>query len=200
MELLVVAAGSRGCAGVDLASGALLRGVFAQPCSEPLEVYDVISAEPVKDDQVAFTADTVLLAAPERIGRLGGPKVVKLLRPLVHPKNQHLLGVAASSVPYWTVPADRPSLALVNPTAGPVVERTSSYRLECRFRWRRLDYILPLDDPNVEEALSHPSVRRVGGRTLNRALGWKPRWLLVGLTPPRAGHCHKVVAALLPRP
>jgi len=200
MELLVVAASSRGCAGVDLASGALLRGVFAQPCSETFEIYDVINVDVLDDDQVAFTADTVLLSAPERIDHLRGRKVVKLLRPLVHPKNEHLLGVAASSVPYWTVRADRPSLALVNPTAGPVVERTSGQRLECRFRWRRLDYTLPLDDPGVEEALSHPSVRRVGGTTLNRALGWKPRWLLVGLTPPRAGQCHKVVAALLPRP
>ncbi len=195
-----MAASSRGCIGVDLASGALLRGVFAERCPEPFEAYDVVSTEPVDDDQVAFTADTVLLTSPQRVGQLSGRRVEKLLRPLVHPKNEHLLGVAAASVPYWTVRADRPSLALLHPTSGPVVERDPAHRLQCRFRWRRLDYTLPLDDPGVEEALSHPAVRRVGGSTLNRALGWKPRWLLVGLTPPRAGQCHKVVAALLPRP
>lgn len=198
-RLLVVAGGPAGAAAVDLDRSGLVRLVPHVPLPA-LQPWDVIDAKVVADDRFAFAADTLAVAELERIGRLRGRRLERVLRPLVHPETEPLLGGPGNSVAYWTLDPARPSLALIEPAAGPVVERVNLAALRCRFRWRRLDHDLPLDDPDAAERIGHPSVSRLAGRTLSRALGWSPHRLLVALTPPHDGQCHKVVAALLPRP
>ena len=200
VRLLVLAAGTAGCAGVDLASGALVRAQFQERTREALRPYDVVEAQRVDDDRAVFAADSVVVAgAPRRTGRLRGRRAERFLRPLLHPPTEHLLGSAGATVPFWTLRHDQPSVALVTPQADPVVERGAD-GLRCRFRWRRLEYVLPLDDPHMAAAITHPAATRLSARTLARALGWRPHRLVVALTPPHEGHCYKVVAAVLPRP
>jgi hypothetical protein len=200
MRLLILASSAKGGAAVDLSSGALVRTHWVDPLPRPFLPYEVVEAERIADDELAFAADSVVAAGPVAVGQLRGRRAERLLKPLVHPPSQPLLGAAGPTVTYWTLRADQPSIALVAPAAGPVVERDRTLRLRCRFRWRRLDHDLPLDDPRLEERLSHPTATRLAGGTLSRALGWKPERLLVVLTPPRKGLCHKVVAGMLPRP
>lgn len=200
VRLLVLASGPGGCAGVDLASGALVRAHYSSPAAAAFDPYDVVSAELAADDQIAFAPDSIVVApVPRKAGQLAGRRATRLLRPLLHPAGQHLLGSIGPAVPFWTLRADRPSLALVNPAGGLEVERAVD-GLRCRFRWRRVSYDLPLDDPRLAGALSHPAAARLTGRTLARAVGWAPHSVLVALTPPRKGYCYKVVAALLARP
>ncbi|MGH9286317.1 MAG: hypothetical protein ACRD0M_11695, partial [Acidimicrobiales bacterium] len=123
-ELLVLAAGPGGCAAVDLASGALVRAHYPARTQPDLVPYDVLAAQPGGDDTAAFAPDSLVLATvPERVGHLRGRAVERWLRPLVYPPTEPLLGFSAPSVPFWALADDRPSLALVAPSAGPVVER-----------------------------------------------------------------------------
>lgn len=188
-----------GGVGIDLGSGALLRAQWTEPAAV-FSPYDLIEADGLGGDDLPFPRDMVSAARPASVGRMRGRRAERLLRPLGHPTNQPLLGAATSTVTYWTLPADAPSIALVAPGAGPVLERTRGSAMRCRFRWRRLDHDLPLDDPRLEERLSHPTATRLAGATLSRALGWKPDRLLVALRPPVDGRCEKVVSGLLPRP
>ena len=199
-QLLVLATGPGGGAAVDLDTGALARTYWADPPARPLRPFDVIEVRLARDDSLPFANDTFVASQPRTVGRMRGRRAERLLKPLVHPESQPLLGGVAPHVAYWTLRDDQPSLALVVPTEGPVVERDPRLRLRCRFRWRRLDHDLPLDDPVVDERLSHPTVNELRGGTLARALGWRPHRLLVALTPPRDGQCAKVVAAMLPKP
>ncbi|MBW3615526.1 MAG: hypothetical protein KY439_09500 [Actinobacteria bacterium] len=198
-RLLLLAGDTSGGGAVDLATGALLRLRWSVP-SGPFAPYAVVEAERDWDDSSPFAADSIVAGGPVVVGRMQGRRVARLLKPLVHPPNAPLLGALTPTVPYWTLRSDQPSLTLVEPDGGPVVERDPALRLRCRFRWRRLDHDLPLDDPALEEKLSHPTATQLTGATLARALGWKPDRLLVALTPPRNGLCHKVVGGLLPRP
>lgn len=188
-----------GGVGVDLDSGALLRTQWTEP-APVFCPYELIEAESLGGDDLPFPRDMVSAARPASIGRMRGRRAERLLRPLGHPTTQPLLGTATSTLTYWTLPAGAPSVALVAPGAGPVVERIRGSDMRCRFRWRRLDHDLPLDDPALEERLSHPTANRLMGVTLARALGWKPERLLVSLRPPVDGRCEKVVSGLLPRP
>jgi len=129
-----------------------------------------------------------------------GRKAEKLVRPLVYRGNGPLLGAATASVTYWTLGGASPSVSLVAPAAGPVVERDVDLRLRCRFRSGRRDHDLPLDDARLEERLSHPTATRLSGGTLARALGWSPERLVVALSPPSEGRCQKIVAGMVPRP
>ena len=200
-QLLVLATGTRGGAAVDLRTCALVRVHWLSPPTEALHPYDIVSADLERDDDVLpFPQDSYLSTAPEKQGKMTGRRAEKLLRPLVHPDNRPLLGAPATQVAYWTLRSDQPSIALVAPSAGPVIERDTRLKLRCRFRWRRLDHDLPLDDPSVDERLSHPTATHLAGGTLDRALGWRPHRLVVALTPPRDGQCTKVVAGLLPKP
>ena len=200
-QLLVLATSTRGGAAVDLRTGALVRVHWTSPPSEPLHPFDVLVADVRRDhDALPFPQDSYLATSLEKRGTLTGRRAEKLLRPLVHPDNRPLLGAPTAKIAYWTLRADQPSIALVAPSAGPVVERDTRLRLRCRFRWHRLDHDLPLDDPFVDERLSHPTAVHLAGGTLDRALGWRPHRLVVALTPPRDGQCTKVVAGLLPKP
>ncbi|HEX2849975.1 MAG TPA: hypothetical protein VHN98_05465 [Acidimicrobiales bacterium] len=200
MRVLLLAAGPRTAAGIDLDSGALRRLHWRATPEGPLARYDVVEATGATDDQLVFPLDSVVALDPKVVGHLSGRKADAYLRRLVLPESRTLLGSPGPTVAYWTLRADQPTLTLVEPSAGPVVERDRSLRFRCRFRWRRLDHDLPLTDLAVEQTLAHPSADRLVGGTLARALGWRPHRLLVSLAPPRDGQCPKVVTALLPKP
>lgn len=199
LRLLLLASTPTGAVGVDLTTGAMVR-VQWLTAAPVFAVFDVVEAEVRRDEALPFPSDMVAAADAVLVGTMRGRRVERLLRPLAHPANQPLLGAPTPTVTYWTLRSEAPSAAIVTPAAGPVVERDSARQLRCRFRWRRLDHDLPLDDPRLDERLSHPTATRLTGGTLARALGWKPDRLVVTLDPPVDGRCDKVVAGLLPRP
>jgi hypothetical protein len=133
----------------------------------------------------------VLAGAPELVGRLAGRRVERYLRRLVHPPGQPLLGVHGPAVPFWERTADHPSIAIVEPEGQVVMTRRGSW-LRCLFGWRGVRVEMPFLDRRVDAALA-----RTGRITTGSARGDR---LVVALTPPIDGHCHKVVAGLLPRP
>ncbi|MFP5328439.1 MAG: hypothetical protein ACLGHT_13260 [Acidimicrobiia bacterium] len=200
-QFLVLAAGPSGMAAVDVANGALVRASWQGRTEEQLSPYDVVTAAVAPFDQdagVTFAPEAVSLSSPPRkVGSLHRRAADKLVRGVVHPPRQPLFGFPGATAPFWTLSGDRPSIAVIEPEIGPVVERgKGGYR--CSFRWRKLDHVLPLDDQSVGAALLHPCMRKVGALTLGRMLGWEPRRLIVALTPPVGGHCYKVVAGILP--
>ncbi|MGH9154612.1 MAG: hypothetical protein ACRD1K_01880 [Acidimicrobiales bacterium] len=176
VQFLVVAGGPRWCAAIDLSSGALrlARWPDAGPAFPP---YTLARAEVAADQRQADPArpeDVVLTARPAASGKLRRRRAERWLRPLLHPEGQDLLGSTGADVAYWTVTADRPSVAVVAPARPPVLLGN-----RCSFSWQHVSYALPV---------------LVGARQ------WcppRPRRLLVVLSGPRDGRCYKVVAALL---
>ena len=200
-DFLVLAAGASGMAAVDIASGALVRVSWRGRAEEQFPAYAVVRASLAPFDQ-----DAAVTYAPEAIALSGPPLKVtalthraaeRLVRGVVHPPRQPLFGFPGATAPFWTLSGDRPSIAVIEPEVGPTVEREAN-GFRCRFRWRKLDHVLPLDDQSVSAALLHPCARKIGARTLGRMLGWQPRRLIVALTPPVGGQCYKVVAGILP--
>lgn len=177
VDLLVLAAGRRVCAAVDLSSGALVQAYWQEP-AEPFAPMAVVRArvaesegdiDPVRPEAVA------LAGAPSPMGNMSRRRAERLLRPLMHPTDEHLLGFPGPSIPYWDLAGDRPSVAVVSPPSRIVVTGD-----RCRFWWRRLQHELPL---------------------LPAARSWAPAWprrLVLTLSAPRQGRCYKVVAGLLP--
>jgi hypothetical protein len=202
LSLLVLAGGRAGCIGVDLSSGGLVMaqwpssGSSAVPvpkldrfvvASGPRSASDVIEA-PETSRLDPLRPDAVLVNRPlVPVGRLRRRTAERYLRPLLLPARQHMLGFAGMSVPYWTVAGDRPSLCLVEPVGGMVVtpERT------VRFSWRGVRHDLPL-------GRAPRTTRPLSGTALADSVGFLPRRVLVALSPPRAGLCHKLAPALLP--
>ena len=176
VQLLVLAGGRRWCAAIHLETGALVSARWDEPTAglAPLALAqaqvadDQGDADPVRPEEV--TLDT----APTEVGRASRRRAERWLRPVLHPSSEHLLGFAGPAVPYWTLTGDRPSLAVVAPAEPPVVGGG-----QCRFRWRNMVHALPLLPRALDACPTHP------------------RRLVVTLSAPRAGHCYKVVAALL---
>lgn len=195
LELMVLAADGGQCAGVDTGTGALVRAWSPVPAAAPLRPYDLVEVTVAADpDAVPDPAEPealVCLDAPEPVGRRSGRRVERLLRPLLHPADQPLLGVVGPAVPFWERRADRPSIAVVDPR-GPVRLRREGDYLACRFPWQGVERELACLDRRLAAAMD-----RAG-----QAVSTAPRGarLVVALTPPIDGHCHKVVEAVLPRP
>jgi hypothetical protein len=195
LELLVLSADGNHCAGVDLASGALVRAWYPEATVHQLRPYDVVSVtldEDLDDVPDPHEPEALVLAGPpEPVRRLSGRRVERMLRTLLHPKGQPLLGVSSSAVPFWERRPDHPSIAIVEPEGLISLWRDGPY-LACRFPWSGRERELPCLDRYMAAVMDR------SGRT--RMVGAKGDRLLVALTPPIDGRCHKVVEALLPRP
>jgi len=195
LELLVLCADERHCAGVELGSGALVRAWSPMAGTGEPRAYDVV--------EVVVSLDPDALpdpSEPEALGLRQPPRVVgtlkprraeRLIRPLIHPERTHLLGLVATVVPFWERRADHPSIAVVEPKSPPVFWRQGSY-LACRFEWLGLERELPCLDRSLAARMDR------AGRT--RMVAARGDRLVVALTPPIEGRCHKVVEGLLPRP
>jgi hypothetical protein len=195
LELLVVAFSGGHCAGIDLASGVLVRAWSPVRPERRPRAYDVVSVTLDDDRDVvpdpAAPEALPLLDAPEITGRITGRRAERLLRPLVHPSREPLLGFHAPAIRFWERTPDRPSIALVEPEGPIALHRDGDY-LGCRFAWQGVVRELPCLDRRMATRMDR------SGRI--RAQGNKGDRLVVALTPPIDGHCHKVVEAILPRP
>jgi hypothetical protein len=195
LELLVLAADGSHCAGVDLASGALVRTWSPHPTPVDLRAYDVVAVT-LADDADAIPdpwqpESLVLEGPPEPLRRMSGRRSERLLRALLHPNGQPLLGETSPAIPFWERRADHPSIAVVEPEGRISLRRDGTY-LSCRFGWRGHGRELPCLDRHLAAAMDRT------GRT-RMTVGKNDR-LLVALTPPIDGRCHMVVEAVLPRP
>jgi hypothetical protein len=195
LQLLVVAAGDTHCAGVDLASGGLLRTWSPRPAEERIRPYDVVEAT-VGDDvetvpDPAQPEAVALCGPPTPVARMGGRRCERLLRPLLHPPGQPLLGVTATAIPFWQRTPDHPSIALVEPVGDIVLRRHGAY-LACQFEWQGHRRELPCLDRALAGWMD-----RTGRQRTSAGRGTR---LVVSLTPPIDGRCHKVVEAVLRRP
>ncbi|HXW32561.1 MAG TPA: hypothetical protein VEJ21_05650 [Acidimicrobiales bacterium] len=167
----------------------------------PFDVVDAIWAEDPQRDDLAQPEAVTLSGAPTLVGRLRGRRARRLLKGLVAPPAQHLLGFPGSAAPYWEFHGMRPSVALVVPSRGPLLfRRQPDNSVWARFGWPRIDQWLPVEDRRATAALWASGRDRLSGRALVSALGFRPDFLLVTVTRPRQGHCYKTVKALLPRP
>lgn len=194
LELLVLAARANYCAGVDLASGALVRAWAPAPLGVAPRAYDTLAVvvdggsdtvpDPNEPEGLPLTGEAAVT------GRLGRRRAEPLLRPLLHPAGP-LLGVHAPAVPFWSRRPDHPSIALVEPPGAVTLLRDGDY-LNCRFPWRGTVVALPCLDERLAGAMDRAERTRwrVG----------RGHRLVVALHPPIDGHCHKVVEAVLPRP
>lgn len=167
----------------------------------PFDVVDVAWAEDPQRDDLAQPEAVSVAGRPALVGRLRGRRARRLLRGLVAPPAQHLLGFAGTAAPYWEFNSMRPSVALVVPTRGPLLfRRRGDDSVWTRFGWPRIDQWLPVEDEHAVAGLAASGRDRLAGRSLASALGFRPYYLLVAVSRPRQGHCYKTVTALIPRP
>jgi hypothetical protein len=203
---MVLACGEEDVAAVDLGSGALVRlrvesPEDTDPSLAPFDVVDATWAADLERDDLAQPEAISLEGGPEVVGALRGRRARRILRHLVAPAEQHLLGFPGASAPYWEFDGMRPSMALVVPSRGPVLfRREADDSVWARFGSPRSDNWLPVEDRRALAALWATRRDRLWGKELSRALGFRPYVLVVTLSRPRNGHCYKTVAAILRRP
>jgi hypothetical protein len=203
---MVLACTVEDAAAVDLVTGAVVRlridwGEGREPGLAPFDIVDVVWADDPERDDLAQPEAVTVAGVPSTLGSAQGRRARGVLRSVVVPTPQHLLGFPGSSAPYWEFHGRQPSVAVVVPSRGPVVfRRREDDTLWARFGWPRSDNWLPLQDRRAAAALEAARRDRLSGKDLESALGFRPHFLVVALSRPRDGYCYKTVVALLPRP
>jgi hypothetical protein len=199
LQMLLLGCDQQGVVGVDLDSGAFVRATHP-PVPVWLEPFSVVKGEiagAVEPPDAARPEALELTAPPEIVGHYPVRRAERLLAPLHHPPRLPLLGLTADAVPYWTLSGDQPSLALIELRNDPRL-RAGQWGPECHFVWQGAQHQLPLADLRLLAAIEAEGVFRPTRSDVQRLLGYRPRRLLIMLTPPIEGYCHKTVAALLP--
>jgi hypothetical protein len=205
LTMVVLAATHDDTIVVDLDSGALVRLRVPWPGSyEPdLEAFDIVEVDvahdPERNDPAHPEAITVS-DLPRKVGTFRGRPVRPLLAELAVPHDGSLFGFRGTSAPYWELRGDYPSVALITPNRGPqLLRRRDDDSTWVRFGWGSEDVWMPMDGSIGRRVLDAARRERLAGKELATALGFRPWYLLTGLSKPRDGHCYKVVSALLPR-
>ena len=205
LNLLVLACNEEDTAGIDLASGALIRARVPWPPGHrpdlaPFDVVEAVLADRPERDDLAQPEAVSARGLPRHLGTLHGRQVRHLLHPLAAPIEEHVLGFPGTSAPYWEFRGFRPSLALLVPTKGPVLFRRAGDRsVWIRFGWGRSDNWLPVEDLGAIRALDAARRDRLQGKDLASALGFKPHYLVASVSRPREGHCYKTIRAVVAR-
>lgn len=214
LRVLVLASGPGRCTGIDVASGAFVRGRWASaadPEAPPYRLADAVIAADEAPPDPACPEDVLLERPPQPAGRLPRRRTEHYLRALEAPPGLPLLGFRGPAIPYWQVPGTHPSLALLRPTRGPQLAIASGQpddaghgpalpAARARFQWGGLEHSLPVADPRLVTLALATGRHRLSGDALARAVGYRPRYILVALTGPEGGHCYKSVATFLPPP
>ncbi|HEX5266697.1 MAG TPA: hypothetical protein VFW24_07975 [Acidimicrobiales bacterium] len=201
LGLMVLCDGPEGCAAVDVSSGALVRGRYSAPAGSALAPFDLVRAVIAEDPDCPDPTqpEAVALAGPpERVGRLRRRQVRRLVAPLLLPAGEQPFGFPGSAAQYWTVPGDRPSLAVLAPQRPALVRDRGEGDVVCRFGWAGVEVELPVADQPVRRAAGPRSV--LTGGDLEQLLGFAPTLLVLALSDPQDGRCYKVVVGFLPRP
>jgi hypothetical protein len=198
---MVLSDGPEGCAAVDVSSGALVRARYAGQADPPLAPFDLVRAVIAEDPDYPDPTQPEAVALeepPRRTARLRRRQVRRLVAPLVLPDGEQPFGFPGSAAQYWTVPGDRPSLAILAPRRVPLVRDRGSGDVACRFGWGAVEMELAVAEPRVRQAAA-------GGRLLTTPelrllLGYEPELLVMALSDPQDGRCYKVIVGFLPRP
>lgn len=219
MQLIILASGPSECAAIDVDSGAFVRGYWptavepGRDAREPAGVrepagdlallpYWSASAvigrddapfDPSRPEAVPFERP------PQQAGQVPHRKVRGYLEALMAPSGIPLLGFLGPSIRFWQMSGTHPSVSLLRPTQGPqlLVEHGT---VKARFEWDGLRHCLMVSDHAVCSAALAAGAPRLSGDALAAALGYRPRYVLVVLTRPHEGYCHKSVGAILPKP
>ncbi len=206
LRLVVLAHRADELVAVELGSGAFVRARYAHhgPDAELLDTYSIVDVEVAPRDEIPDPArpeEVTISRTPSTIARLRRRRAKRLLETVLLPPGQPLLGFTGPAIPYWTVSGENPSLALIAPEKGPqLLVRRGEDTVRARFMWGGTEHQLPVDDPALERMVHSSPRPRLGGAALAAAAGHDASYLLVGLTPPRNGHCYKTVIGLLPKP
>jgi hypothetical protein len=167
----------------------------------PFDVVDAVWAEDPQRDDMAQPEAVTTHGPPALVGTWRGRQVRRLFKALVAPPSPRLLGFPGAAAPYWEFHGMQPSVALVEPSRGPMLLRRQADDLVwARFGWPGSDNWLPVEDRRALAGVRSSGWDRLSGRSLASVLGFHPQYLLVTVSRPRQGHCYKTVAAILPRP
>jgi len=203
-RLVVLCSQPTEAAAIDLETRALVRARAPRlPRMRPYQVVRVQLAEDHEVPDPAAPEGVVLARPPEPDTPVRARHLRRLLKDLLSPPGEPLLGFPGAAVPYWTLTGAWPSVALIRPDDDlSVLVRRGEMLVRAAFSWGGLRHHLPVYDFAAATALAtalsgRSRLERAG---VEAALGFRPEYLVVSLTPPQDGQCYKTVGGLLPRP
>lgn len=205
--MLVLATGTDEWAAVDMGSGAFVRARWPEAEAFGLDAFDIVSVGRAADggrwDDPVRPEAVVLDRPPTWVGSFGGRRARHYLRNLVLPDRPRrpLLGFRGPATPYWTMTGTQPSMALIRPGAGlQVLLRSGDDTVMARFGWGGAQHLLEVEDVRLASAPAATGRSCLAGESLEAAVGFSTRYLVVAVGGPRTGHCYKAVIGALPQP
>lgn len=188
---------------LDVASEAIVRWRIPWPAGTDadLAIFDVVEGQLASDIQrtdLALPEAISLATLPRRLGTYGGRKVRDWLEAVRTPADGPLFGFRGPSAPYWEFRGEKPSVALIVPDRGPqLMRRHDDGSTWVRFGWLGDDIWLLCEDAHAIRTIEATRRASLSGKELATALGFRPTYLLVTLSPPIDGHCYKSCTGIL---
>lgn len=188
---------------IDLKSRALLR--FEVRETE----FDHLTFNPFAHWRIALAEDSAPtdLSRPELVevseiipvGQLHKRKQIdQLCSASSGPQYLPLLGFNGPSISYGLTTGRSPSISILKLTKRQAIRKNSYGEITISFPWGPVITSVPIGNEIEKELFAKANHSLNTDKDIERVIGFRPKYVVIGLAKPTAGYCKKIAVGLLP--
>lgn len=203
MEIVVLANYGSEIFGVDQQTRAFVRfdvdsDLFAHLTFNPFALWKIrLGSDPAPADpsRPEFIETTEIIP----IGQVHKKRTIALLaKECSSPTSIPILGFNGPSISYGQITGTSPSVTLIELAKRQAIRKNSYGEITISFPWGQVIASLPIGNEAERQLFERADRPLNSSKEVASVLGFKPKYIVVGLARPRAGYCRKMAMGLLP--
>lgn len=203
LEIAVLATYGKEVFGIDLASKAFVRFDLDLPEFSDINfnTYSIwkisLSPEQITSDPSRPELIEVVDITP--VGQVKKKRsIVQLCKSTSAPRDLPILGFNGPSISYGQLTGRSPSMSIIELTKRQAIRKNSYDEITLSFPWGPIITSLPLGNDSELELIKRAPGPLTSDKDISAILGFRPKFVLVGLARPKNGYCRKMALGLLP--
>lgn len=203
LEIIVLANYGNEIFGIDQQSRAFVRFEiesqdFSHLTFNPFALWEVrLSREPGPSDPSRPELIEVTDITP--LGQIHRKRAISQLgRECSSPTSIPILGFNGPSISYSQLSGRSPSVTIIELKKRQAIRKNSYGEITISFPWGQIIASVPIGNEAESQIFEKTDRPLNSDKEIASVIGFRPRYVVVGLAKPRAGYCRKMALGLLP--
>ena len=203
LEIIVLAYYANEIFGIDQQSRAFVRfeiesQEFSHLTFNPFALWEVrLSREPGPSDPSRPELIEVTEITP--LGQIHKKRTISQLgKECSSPSSIPILGFNGPSISYSQLSGRSPSVTIIELKKRQAIRRNSYGEITVSFPWGQIIASVPIGNEAESQIFQKTERSLNSDKEIASVIGFRPKYVVVGLAKPRAGYCRKMAVGLLP--